>query len=173
MQTQLTTPTFGDERLPARFWAKVRIGSVPAHRPDLGPCWEWIGAQSQGYGRFSIGSRTDRSRRMAPAPRFAYEMLVGLIPDGLEPDHLCHNRACVRPTHLEPVTPTVNKQRGTACPPVCKGEAHRNAKLRATDIPIIRALRGKVRQAELAQRYGVSHSTISLVQLQRLWTHIP
>jgi len=46
------------------------------------------------------------------AHRFAYELLVGPIPDGLHTDHLCRNHSCVRPDHLEPVTCAVNVQRG-------------------------------------------------------------
>lgn len=44
----------------------------------------------------------------------AYELLVGPIPKGLEPDHLCRVRACVRPSHIEPVTPRENVRRGTS-----------------------------------------------------------
>ncbi len=46
------------------------------------------------------------------AHRFAYELLVGPIPDGLEIDHLCRVTACVNPAHLEPVTGQVNTLRG-------------------------------------------------------------
>lgn len=84
-----------------RFWAKVDV------RPDA--CWEWQGATSgtDGYGRFWIASR------LGVLPyRFAYELLVGPIPDGLQPDHVCRNRACVRPDHLEVVTSRENTLRG-------------------------------------------------------------
>src|SRR3990167_1759839 len=75
--------------LPLRFWQKVN--ALP------NGCWEWIAAKSRGYGLFRVGSRTDGTYRMVPAHRLAYEMLVGPIPDGLESDHLCRNRPCVRP----------------------------------------------------------------------------
>jgi len=113
MQSQLTiSPLFGDPRLPARFWAKVRIGPVPAYRPDLGPCWEWQAALRKGYGAFSVGNRRDGNVRMATAHVVAYEVLIGLIPEGLESDHLCRNRACVNCSHIEPVTGGENRRRG-------------------------------------------------------------
>lgn len=68
-------------------------------------CWEWIGTLSQeGYGRFE----KDFSHRVS------YRKHVGEIPDGLQIDHLCRNRKCCNPEHLEPVTPRVNTLRGQA-----------------------------------------------------------
>ena len=165
MQAQITTPPFGDTRLPPRFWAKVRIGSIPAHRPELGPCWVWTGARyRKGYGQFKESGQ----RRRRGAHRLAYETLIGAIPEGLVSDHLCRNPPCVRPGHLEPVSNTVNGQRGHGN----KGEAHGNAKLNEVDIPIIRALRGKVSQRALAGRFGVSAATICLIQGGKGWTHV-
>jgi hypothetical protein len=84
-----------------RFWSKVVV------RPS--GCWEWQGSLiSQGYGSFGIGP-TGRGVRVH---RFAYELLRERIPDGLTLDHLCRNRACCNPNHLEPVTNTENVLRG-------------------------------------------------------------
>jgi hypothetical protein len=92
-----------------RFWAKVdRNGPVPEYAPHLGPCWMWAGAPNRdgGYG-------THRTKTGRPvAHRYAYELLVGPIPDGLDLDHLCRVRMCVNPEHLEPVTRLVNNRRG-------------------------------------------------------------
>lgn len=81
-----------------RFWLKV-------NKTDS--CWEWTAFLYNGYGRFSVAHR-----KSIPAHRFAYESVVGPIPDGLTLDHLCRNRACVNPAHLEPVTMRVNTLRG-------------------------------------------------------------
>jgi hypothetical protein len=70
-------------------------------------CWEWSKALNHGgYGTFAYGGR-----RMG-AHRAAWELLRGPIPAGLDVDHLCRNRRCVNPDHLEPVTRSVNLARG-------------------------------------------------------------
>jgi hypothetical protein len=72
-------------------------------------CWEWVGARDQfGYGHY--GDRT--TRRGIMAHRWVYQQLRGPIPAGLQLDHLCRNRICVNPDHLEPVTAAVNYARG-------------------------------------------------------------
>jgi hypothetical protein len=78
-------------------------------------CWEWQGHLSQdGYGRIQMGSRKDNTRKVKEAHIISYESFVGKVPEGLVLDHLCRNRRCVNPTHLEPVTMYENIKRGEA-----------------------------------------------------------
>lgn len=97
--------------LEERFWSYVdKNGPIPEHCPELGNCWVWTGHTSHGYGL--IGVTTAGHSKNVRAHRLSYEWENGPIPDGLVPDHLCRNRPCIRPSHLEAVTPYENIMRG-------------------------------------------------------------
>lgn len=97
----------GDDR--ARMLSKVdRHAPVLERNTHLGPCWIYTGEihKETGYGRFKrVGATTTLAHRAS------YELFVGEIPEGLQLDHLCVIKACVRPEHLEPVTAAENTQR--------------------------------------------------------------
>jgi hypothetical protein len=101
----------------ARFWHYAG----PHDDPDA--CWTWTGptvdsCRERGrrtkhvYGELNI--QVDGRQTKQRAHRFAYELLVGPIPPGLQLDHTCRNTLCVNPRHLEPVTNKVNTDRGEA-----------------------------------------------------------
>jgi len=81
----------------AKFWMRVN---------DTRNCWEFNGLSTSGYGQFMVNRKNKRAHRIA------YELIVGPIPNGLVLDHLCRNRSCVNPNHLELVTNKENVLRG-------------------------------------------------------------
>lgn len=94
-----------------RFWLCVEKSD---------DCWRWVGLlDGYGYGRFFAAGKGLR------AHRFAYEVLVGPIPVGLELDHLCRNPSCVCPDHLEAVDHATNVRRGVAAAAVKRAAEQR------------------------------------------------
>lgn len=101
----------GSGAVEERFWIHV-------DRRGPNECWPWTASLRRGHGKFWDGTR------MVPARRYAYELLVGPIPESMDLDHTCHNgtschkgdscphRRCVNPAHLEPVPRRENIVRG-------------------------------------------------------------
>ncbi len=86
----------------AKFQARYEASLMRRMRKNIrfedGGCWTWTGRLDVGgYARYWDG-------KVRPAHRITYSYFVGDIPEGLQLDHLCRNRACVNPEHLEPVT---------------------------------------------------------------------
>lgn len=81
-----------------RFWAKVQ---------KTEGCWLWTSQiEAKGYGRFRFNGRP------VLAHRFSYELAYGPIPSGMEIDHLCRTRHCIKPEHLEAISHIDNLRRG-------------------------------------------------------------
>ncbi|MFH0980290.1 MAG: HNH endonuclease signature motif containing protein [Planctomycetota bacterium] len=75
-----------------------------------GDCWRWTGASREGYGVVKVDGETRQAHRVV------WQLLVGPIREGLQMDHLCRNRRCVNPDHLEVVTQRQNLLRGAGAP---------------------------------------------------------
>lgn len=87
--------------LEQRFWARVR---------KTRGCWPWIGhRQGKGYGQMEFKGPT--KTHTLTAHRLSYMLNVGSIPEGMVIDHVCQNKSCVNPSHLEPVTHAENCRR--------------------------------------------------------------
>lgn len=118
-------------------------------------CHDWIGAR---WGEYGCVKREGRRRL---AHRFYYERQHGPIPDGLELDHLCRNRLCVNPDHLEPVTTAVNQQRGDAA----KLNWHSVEYIRTNHVP----RHPEFGMRALGRRFGVTHEAIRKVVNNTAW----
>jgi len=122
------------------------------------PCWVWkrFIAPDTGYGSIRIKGKSHSPHK------YYYECINGAVGDGLELDHLCRVRACIRPDHLEPVTPIENKRRGLG------------AKLTVADVLVIREKRRSGETTvSLALQYGISRTAISQACSGARWADVP
>src|SRR6267378_1518175 len=82
---------------------------------DPSGCWLWTGAKMQGYGWVGINGKSERVHATV------YKIFIGPIPEGTELHHVCENRACCNPDHLEPITRKAHKALHPKTPPThCK-----------------------------------------------------
>lgn len=95
----MMTDKLNDAEL-SRFQSKYLVPT------DNSLCWQWLGKLDNGYGRFWLQGK------LKLAHRIAWEQVNGPVPDKKHLDHLCRNRGCVNPDHLEPVTIGENVLRG-------------------------------------------------------------
>lgn len=156
-----------------RFWSNVDIRGADE-------CWIWQGSlNSNEYGQFSLGGRVNG--RTVGAHRIAYESEVGAIPDGMQVNHHCDNRACVNPAHLWVGTKTDNsadmkrkgRGRGGAVIPL-RGEENAQATLLEQQVHDIRRkyAEGGYSYRGLAGEYGVGRTAIGQIVRRETWTHI-
>lgn len=134
-------------------------------------CWNWVGASGAGYGRLTIGSLKDGTRKLGSAHRVSYEIFVGAIPAGLFICHKCDNRKCFNPDHLFAGSQQDNirdaVQKGRFHPPVYRGDGHPCAKLTPAEILEIRTSRLTAR--ELAEKFRMSESHMRNLKRGLAW----
>ncbi|ALJ22053.1 HNH endonuclease signature motif containing protein [Microbacterium sp. No. 7] len=128
---------FADPRLPHAFWSKVE-------QAESG-CWEWRAYRDRdGYGRYALRQPDGTYPRREYTHRISVRVLQGSIPGGMQVDHLCRNRSCCNPAHLEVVTARENTDRSENY--IAKNR-RKTACVRGHDLTgsnlIIKAVRGK------------------------------
>jgi hypothetical protein len=165
-----------------RFLSKInKLGPVPAHRPELGPCWLWTGWKfvSTGYGGFNLANK-----KKVSAHRMAWMVFNGDIPILLRVLHKCDNKPCVRPDHLwlgsnaDNSADMVEKGRQAKGERfenrrILRGDEIGNSKLSPESVSEIRTRRAAGETlVVLALHYNVDIGTISKIALRRIWSHI-
>ena len=156
-----------------RFWGKVdKAGPTPAHCPELGACWLWTGRKDKyGYGTLYTGPQGAVVGEASH--RLSFFLAHGRWPRPCAL-HRCDNPACVNPAHLfegdrgDNIRDCVAKGRHRA--PDTRGPRNGMTKLTAEAIPVIRDRR--ISGKELAERYGVTQTTISDIRKGRTWRHV-
>lgn len=145
-----------------RFWASVQ---------KTDKCWLWTSATNKnGYGVLRLSG----VKSNVLVHRFSYQIHFGEAPDDKRVCHRCDIRNCVRPDHLFLGTQTDNLRDMYKKDRHPKGQDRGHAKLTDEAVQQIRALyqEGRIRQKELARRFGVSQGTVSEIISRKRWTHI-
>jgi len=153
-----------------RAGIRERFDAFVAPEPMTG-CWLWSGSDNGRYGLI----RHDGKQRKAH--RVAYELHRGAIPEGLVVMHKCDVTVCVNPDHLALGTQLDNirdrDRKGRQVPNYPRGELNGQAKLKSSDVLIIRAMAGEGwKVGKIAQAFKVSHSMISAITAGKRWAHI-
>ena len=149
----------------ARFWAKV-------DRSNPDGCWLWTAALSKGYGNAWTGTR------QIQAPRFAWILTHGEIPDGAQVLHDCpggDDPRCCNPAHLWLGTNADNQRdavrKGRHAD--VRGQRNGMAKLTEEQVRAIRAERAAgATLTAIAARYGVSFPLVSMICSRKVWYHV-
>lgn len=153
-----------------RFWLKVdKRGPIPEHAPQLGNCWDWLGAKRKsGHGYFHV------NRKPSLPHRFSYELHKGQIPDGHSVLHKCDRGCCVNPAHLFTGTQLDNMRDCSNKKRTPLGERSGSCALNESQIREIRRLydSGEKKISQIAKSYPVGFGAISKIVHRQRWTHI-
>jgi hypothetical protein len=132
-----------------RFISKLKIDPITG-------CWEHTGGQIDGFAVINIDNKNQR------AHRYAYDKMVGNIPNGMVVRHTCGNKLCCNPKHLY----LARK------PDYAKGERTASAKLTEEEVLWMRKHRDEFYQYKLADKFCVSTATISKLLSGHTWRHV-
>jgi HNH endonuclease len=143
---------------PLGYQKPPKSGYGPPYKVnEVTKCWIWQrSTDKDGYPYFKSDGAVIR------AHRFYFVCAGKRIPEGKELDHLCQNRLCVNPDHMEPVTHVENVRRGRRCNHLTLEKARE-----------IRALRGTLIYEQIAERFGISPSLVAHVMTNRVWREAP
>jgi hypothetical protein len=151
-----------------RFWSKVnKDGPVPAHCPELGPCWPWTGTDAgAGYGTIKIDGK------MVLVHRFAYQLTHGPIPPTVNVLHRCDLKLCCRDSHHFTGDHAANVAdkvaKGRQYHPT--GSLNTMSKLTEADAQRIRDMRNEGRlQREIMKEFGISQASVSTICSGKSW----
>lgn len=129
-------------------------------------CWVWQKGTKNGYGHTMLKGKPQQAHRAS------WMIFVGDIPNGMQINHKCHNRACINPDHLYVGDQKQNMAdmmvAGRANP--LKGEQNGHSKLTAEKVLEIRASNDPSKL--IAENMGVSVSLVRQIKRKLVWTHI-
>lgn len=158
----------GKYRMHGLALAEAFTHHCPGSPPASG-CWMWQSTLNfHGYGVFGWNETEVRANRVS------YELFNGPIAEGLIVRHTCDTPACVQPAHLILGTMADNSRDMTDRERQCRGEKFSSSKLTDSAVREIRDLyaSGTALQRDLAQRFGISQTTVSTVVNRKAWKHI-
>ncbi len=149
----------GGRTFEENFWTFVE-------KKDNG-CWEWKGATVVGgYGTLTFNNKNYRAHRIS------FDMVNGEIARGLLVLHKCDNPPCVNPSHLSIGTNDDNMKDAAIKNRMSFGEHRWNSKLKASDIPKIKKLKGSgMSQSRIAKLFNIDQAVISRIMNGKVWRH--
>lgn len=141
------------------------------HAP--GACLSGVGT-SNGHGYRILPARFGGRKSNVYVHILMYLCRVGSVPSGLEVRHMCHNRECCNWMHLRLGTRKENVADSVRAGRHNHGETHSHAKLTELDVTEVRSLRDRgLLQREIAGRFGITQSAVSMILRGRNWKHMP
>lgn len=156
-----------------RFFANVdKVGPIPSHAPELGPCWQWTGPLANGRdsrGAFNVQNKNQLAHRVS------FWIAYGRWPTPCCL-HKCDNTLCVNPAHLFEGDQLANiadrhRKGRTSRASRCRGATNGQAKLTEERVREIRAAMGTP-NADFAAKFGVTAGLIAMVKNGRIWRHV-